>query len=109
MDAGPQASRYSIAMIRKFFLLPALLAAALATGILSSAAGERHGERHGEHPGDRDGDHDEDRARAALEAGRILPLSDILERARRDGGGGRLLDVELEHRHGDNGDPGGDS
>ena len=43
-----------------------------------------------------DGDHD--RARKALEAGEILPLSSILQRLERDYPG-QVLDVELEREY----------
>jgi uncharacterized membrane protein YkoI len=74
-------------MSRSVVILCTVLAACLA----GSAVAEGNG-----------GDHDEDRARAAREAGSILPLADILARAQRDFGG-RLLDVELERRDEDNG------
>jgi len=44
---------------------------------------------------DRPHDHDHDRAREALEAGEILPLSTILQRVERENPG-QVLDVELE-------------
>ena len=42
---------------------------------------------------------DHDRARAALEAGQVRPLAEILERVRRDYPG-EVIDVELEESHG---------
>ena len=42
---------------------------------------------------------DHDRARAALEAGEILPLRTILERIERDHPG-QVMEVELEREHG---------
>lgn len=44
-------------------------------------------------------DSDHDRARSAREAGRILPLADILDRAARDRPG-QVVDVELEREDG---------
>ena len=46
-----------------------------------------------------DGERDHDRARAALRAGEVLPLTTILERAAKDHPG-QLLEVELEREHG---------
>ncbi|CAA7615101.1 PepSY domain-containing protein [Magnetospirillum sp. UT-4] len=48
-------------------------------------------------PARADGDHD--RARRALEEGRILPLADILARAGQTHPG-RLIEAELEDEHG---------
>lgn len=45
--------------------------------------------------GDRD---DHERARAAVEAGQILPLREILARVEREAPGTRVLEVELERR-----------
>jgi uncharacterized membrane protein YkoI len=59
-----------------------LLSFALPAALLASAAALA------------DGDHA--RARAAREAGSILPLERIVEEARRQTGGGVILDVELE-------------
>ena len=42
---------------------------------------------------------DHDRARAALEAGQVRPLAEILERVRHDYPG-EVIDVELEEAHG---------
>lgn len=44
-----------------------------------------------------DDGHDHDRARRALEAGEVLPLSAILERVGRDNPG-QIMEVELEHK-----------
>jgi uncharacterized membrane protein YkoI len=49
--------------------------------------------------GARDGDGDHDRARAALQAGDIRPLSEILDAAAREFPG-QVLEVELEREHG---------
>lgn len=49
--------------------------------------------------GARDKDDDHDRARAALEAGDIRPLSEILDAAAR-AFPGQVLEVELEHEDG---------
>lgn len=46
-----------------------------------------------------DGEHDHDRARAALRAGEVLPLSTILERVAREQPG-QVLEVELERDDG---------
>lgn len=46
-------------------------------------------------PAHADRPHDHDRAREALEAGEILPLSTILQRVERENPG-QVLDVELE-------------
>lgn len=46
-----------------------------------------------------DGDHDHDRARAALQAGEVLPLPVVLERVSRDYPG-NVLEVELEREKG---------
>lgn len=46
-----------------------------------------------------DDDDDHDRARAALQAGDIRPLSEILDAAAREFPG-QVLEVELEHEHG---------
>jgi len=46
-----------------------------------------------------DSDHDHDRARAALVAGEILPLPDILERVAKDHPG-NVLEVELDRERG---------
>lgn len=46
-----------------------------------------------------DGERDHDRARAALRAGEVLPLGEILERVARQQPG-QVLDVELEREHG---------
>lgn len=46
-----------------------------------------------------DGERDHDRARAALRAGDVLPLTSILARVARDHPG-QVLEVELEHEHG---------
>jgi uncharacterized membrane protein YkoI len=62
-----------------------LLSFALPAALLASAAVP---------PAWADGDHA--RARAAREAGRILPLERIVEEARRQTDGGVILDVELE-------------
>ena len=53
-------------------------------------------------PAHADRPHDHDRAREALEAGEILPLSTILQRVEREHPG-QVLDVELEREreHGD--------
>lgn len=48
------------------------------------------------HAGD---DHDHDRARAALQAGQVLPLKTVLEQLARDHPG-QVLEVELEHDDG---------
>lgn len=45
------------------------------------------------------GDHDHDRARAAVQAGEVLPLKTVLERVARSHPG-EVLEVELEHEHG---------
>lgn len=45
------------------------------------------------------GDRDHDRARAALRAGEVLPLTTILERVAKEQPG-QLLEVELEREHG---------
>ena len=45
------------------------------------------------------GDSDQDRARAALQAGEVLPLRTILERIERDDPG-HVLEVELERKGG---------
>lgn len=50
-------------------------------------------------------DDDHARARAALEAGKILPLESIIAAARAHAGGA-VLDVELEESHGGRGDGG---
>jgi len=44
-------------------------------------------------------DSDQDRARAAVMAGQVLPLKDVLERLERDHPG-QVLAVELEREHG---------
>ena len=49
--------------------------------------------------GARDDDRDHDRARAALQAGEIRPLSEILAAAAREFPG-EVLEVELEREHG---------
>lgn len=49
-------------------------------------------------PAHADRPHDHDRAREALEAGEILPLSTILARVEREHPG-QVLDVELEREH----------
>lgn len=46
-----------------------------------------------------DRDHDHDRARRALQAGDILPLATLLERTGIEAAG-RLIEVELEQKHG---------
>ena len=46
-----------------------------------------------------DGERDHDRARAALRAGEVLPLTTILERVAKEQPG-LLLEVELEREHG---------
>jgi hypothetical protein len=46
-----------------------------------------------------DEDRDHDRARAAVERGEALPLSRIVDQARRDFGG-RLLEVEMDREDG---------
>lgn len=63
----------------------ALLAAALALTVAPAVRAEDHD--------------DHERARAALRAGRILPLEDILARAGAEFPGD-VLDVELEDEHG---------
>jgi uncharacterized membrane protein YkoI len=50
-------------------------------------------------PAQADGRRDHDRARAALEAGQILPLATVLERVR-SSHPGEVLEVELEHEDG---------
>jgi uncharacterized membrane protein YkoI len=52
------------------------------------------------------GEADHERARAAVEAGRTRPLSEILEKVRRDHPG-EVIDVELEDDH--HGRAGGDA
>ena len=71
----------------------AVLALAIVTGAASGALAD------GDHDGDHDGDRDHDRARAALRAGRILPLEEILARANA-AFPGEILDVEFEDEHG---------
>ena len=44
-------------------------------------------------------DSDQDRARAAVQAGQVLPLKTVLERLERDHPG-QVLEVELEHDDG---------
>ena len=44
-------------------------------------------------------DSDQDRARAALQAGQVLPLRTVLEQLERDHPG-QVLEVELESEHG---------
>lgn len=46
-----------------------------------------------------DGERDHDRARAAMRAGEVLPLSTILERVAQQHSG-QVLEVELERDHG---------
>ncbi len=46
-----------------------------------------------------DGERDHDRARAAVRAGEVLPLTTILERVAK-GHPGQVLEVELEREHG---------
>jgi len=48
---------------------------------------------------DRGGERDQDRARAALEAGEVLPLATVLDRVGRTVPG-QVLEVELEREHG---------
>ncbi|WP_421994478.1 PepSY domain-containing protein [Reyranella sp.] len=67
-------------------LLKALLMAALAACVAGGAAAADDG-------------HDHDRARRAVEEGRILPLRDILARAQADNVG-QVLEVELEDERG---------
>jgi len=73
-------------------LLPLLLAV-----ILLAGAGVPHVWADDDDDDDDIGDHD--RARAAMERGEILPLREIMERAETDYPG-RLLEVELETKHG---------
>lgn len=61
-----------------------VLAAVLALGLTGAAA---------------HADSDQDRARAAVQAGRVLPLKTVLERLERDHPG-QVLEVELEHDEG---------
>ncbi|HET7792368.1 MAG TPA: PepSY domain-containing protein [Rhizobacter sp.] len=61
---------------------PLLLAAALALGLAPAFAGN-----------------DQDRARAAVEAGQVLPLKTVLERLERSHPG-QVLEVELEQEDG---------
>jgi uncharacterized membrane protein YkoI len=66
-------------------LLAALAAATLAIGVAAARA---------------DGHDDHDRIRAAHEAGRVLPLVDLLTRVRAEHPGAEVLEVELEEEHG---------
>ena len=66
---------------------PIMAAAALVLVLLAPSAGAR------------DDDRDHDRARAALQAGDIRPLSEILAAAAREFPG-EVLEVELEREHG---------
>lgn len=78
-------------------IVAGLLAAGLAGGWLGPArAGDDH-----------DLGHDHDRARAARDAGQVLPLAEILERVRREFPG-EVIDIELEKgHHGHRDHPGG--
>lgn len=66
-------------------VLPCVLALCLSSGVVSSA-----------HADDRS---DHDRARAALKAGEVLPLQEVLEKVQRSHPG-ELLEVELERENG---------
>lgn len=68
---------------------PCLVAVWLATAVPSTALAGGHG----------DTDRDHDRARAALEAGEVLPLQKVLERLQRSHPG-EVLEVELEREGG---------
>jgi uncharacterized membrane protein YkoI len=48
-----------------------------------------------DHDHGHDHEHDQDRARAAMEAGRVVPLQDILDKVEQDFTG-RMIQVELE-------------
>lgn len=65
-------------------------------GLASVHAG---GEREHEHSGQRDHQRDHDRARAALQAGEVLPLQKVLDQVQRSHPG-EVLEVELEHEEG---------
>lgn len=74
-------------MSRRFFI--ASLGAALAVAAATPALADRGRGRHGDH----------DEARAAVEAREALPLTRILEIARRTVPG-EIVEVELERDHG---------
>lgn len=65
--------------------MPALLLAALVTTLVAAPPARA--------------DSDQDRARAAVQAGQVLPLKTVLERLERDHPG-QVLEVELEHDDG---------
>ncbi|MEQ1659002.1 MAG: PepSY domain-containing protein [Hylemonella sp.] len=69
--------------MHKRLVIATLLAAAALTPLASLA----------------DGDHDHDRARAALQAGEVLPLAVVLERVAKVHPG-NVLEVELEREKG---------
>ena len=66
-------------------ILAALTAAALVTGAAAARA---------------NGDHDHDRVRAARDAGRALPLVDLLARVQTEYPGAEVLEVKIEEEHG---------
>ncbi len=76
-------------MARPFRTAPPLLAVALTVALVAGAVADDRGH----------GRHDHERARAALRAGEIAPLKDVLARAERDFAGS-LLEVELERERG---------
>jgi len=69
----------------------------LATAVLASVHAD--GEREHEHGGQRDHQRDHDRARAALQAGEVMPLQKVLDQVQRSHPG-EVLEVELEHEGG---------
>jgi len=87
--------------MRKNLLLSLGLSLALGLAAGPAWAGDDHDDDERgswSHPG-RDHDHDHDRARQAVLAGEILPLSKILDLVERDFGG-ELIEAELETHHG---------
>ncbi|MCE4557720.1 PepSY domain-containing protein [Roseateles cellulosilyticus] len=66
-------------------VLPCVLALCLGAGVLS--------------PANADDRRDHDRARAAVKAGEVLPLQEVLEKVQRSHPG-EVLDVELERQDG---------